>query len=227
ERSHGQHTNTDEITQLNTTNQPKIHLIKSKSRVASYLARKTSDPGKSEKNLPLAPNVDNKNISVSVTNKSLTPHKEFVATHKFVAPNVDSKNLSPKIKTSRTSNNQLHVNNNTILEKNNTSKKKKAKPPLEKKPKQEFSKENIKQNESTEKWVNKQYNPKKCKRFVTHLLPESFPRQVKKLRELVKENENRVKLIGVTTDARWDGIVKTTIITQSNIVQIFLKYLDS
>ncbi|CAG8754393.1 26589_t:CDS:2, partial [Dentiscutata erythropus] len=77
---------------------------------------------------------------------------------------------------------------------NNTLKKKKAKLPLERKPKQEF---------------------------ITHLLPESFPKQVKKLRELVKENENRVKLIGVTTDTHWDEIVKTTIITQSNIVQIF------
>src|ERR1700752_1551328 len=47
ERSHGQHTKTDEITQLDTTNQPKIHLLKSKSSAASYLARKTSDPGKS------------------------------------------------------------------------------------------------------------------------------------------------------------------------------------
>ncbi|CAG8449965.1 14222_t:CDS:10 [Dentiscutata erythropus] len=107
ERSHGQHTNSDKITQLDTANQPKIHLTKSKSCATSYLARKTSDPDKSKKNLPLAPNV-----------------------------------------------------------------KKKAKPPLKRKLKQEFSKENIKQNELTKKW--------------------SFSKQVKKLRELVKENENRI-----------------------------------
>ncbi|CAG8812507.1 21554_t:CDS:2, partial [Dentiscutata erythropus] len=179
--------------------------ISCKSHVASYLARKTSDLGKSKKNLPLAPNEVKNKLTTYTLNK-----------------------------TSRTSNNQLHVNNNMILEKaiepnivtnniapqsknetilspiqkgnNNTLKKKKEKLPLERKPKQEFLKENIKQNESAEKWVDKQYNPRKCKRFITHLLPESFPKQVKKLRELVKENENRVKLIGVTTDAHWDEI---------------------
>ncbi|CAG8787599.1 11251_t:CDS:2, partial [Dentiscutata erythropus] len=172
EKSHSQHTNSDEITQLDTTNQPKIHLTKSKSRAASYLARKTSNPGKSEKNLPLVPNVSNivtNNVTLQSKNKTI---------------------LSPIQK----------GNNNTL-------KKKKAKPPLEKKPKQEFSKENIKQNESTKKWVDKQYNLRKCKRFITHLLPESFSKQVKKLRELVKENENKVKLIGVTTNTHWDEIV--------------------
>ncbi|CAG8738320.1 28773_t:CDS:2 [Dentiscutata erythropus] len=114
ERSHGQHTKSNEITQLDTINQPKIYLVKNKSCAASYLARKTSDPGKSEKNLPLAPNVDSKNLSPNnVVKNKLTTYT-----------------LS---KTSRTSNNQLHVNNNMILEKTikpNTSKKKKAKPPL-------------------------------------------------------------------------------------------------
>ncbi|CAG8790497.1 27069_t:CDS:2, partial [Dentiscutata erythropus] len=162
--------------------------IKKERSHASYLARKTSDPGKSEKNLLLAPNVGSKNLSLNnVLNKTT---------------------LILENKTNRTPNNQLHVDN-MILEKTvkpNIPKKKKTKPPLERKPKQEFSKENIKQNESTEKWVDKQYDPKKCKRFIIYLLPESFPKQVKKLKELVKENKNRVKLIEVTTDDRWDEI---------------------
>ncbi|CAG8822964.1 26424_t:CDS:2, partial [Dentiscutata erythropus] len=109
--------------------------ISCKSRATSYLAQKLVTQAKAKKNLPLAPNVDSKNLSPNnVLNKTT---------------------LTPEIKTSQTPNNQLHVNNNMILEKTvepNTSKKKKVKPPLERKPKQEFSKENIKQNESTEKW---------------------------------------------------------------------------
>ncbi|KAF0488313.1 hypothetical protein F8M41_022339 [Gigaspora margarita] len=67
-------------------------------------------------------------------------------------------------------------------------------------------------------------------------LTQPKPNQSKKLFndeqcEIVKENEKRNKLIGVTIgevnkeeSSQWQEIVRTTIITQSNLVQIFLKY---
>ncbi|CAG8537331.1 13448_t:CDS:2, partial [Dentiscutata erythropus] len=216
ERSHSQHTNSDKITQLDTANQPKIHLTKSKSHAANYLARKTSDLGKSKKNLPLAPNMDTKKY---FTNKPTTKfEKELAATHKFVAPNMVKNKLTTYTlnKTSRTFNNQLHFNNNMILEKaiepniitnnvtpqsknktilspiqkgnNNTLKKKKAKPPLERKSKQEFLKENIKQNGEVEETLNKVLPSKKGKKKEDELPKD----QLRKMGQIIKQKLNKL-----------------------------------
>ncbi|CAG8449978.1 8072_t:CDS:2, partial [Dentiscutata erythropus] len=177
--------------QLDTTNQPKIYLIESKSCAASYLARKTSAPGKSKKNLPLAPNVDSKNLSPNI-----------VVKNKLITYTLN--------KTNRTPNNQLHINNNMILGKAvepNTSKKKKAKPPLERKPKQEFSKENIKQNEEVEETLNKVLPSKKGKKK-----EEELPKdQLRKMGQIIKQKLNRLDKAIVDGEIAKDTKIEQTI----------------
>ncbi|CAG8758809.1 4967_t:CDS:2, partial [Ambispora leptoticha] len=46
------------------------------------------------------------------------------------------------------------------------------------------------------------------------------------LKEQVKRNNQRHKLIGTTCDEKWNEIVKTALATYSNILQIFLTYQE-
>ncbi|KAF0339050.1 hypothetical protein F8M41_016391, partial [Gigaspora margarita] len=75
-----------------------------------------------------------------------------------------------------------------------------------------------------ENWVNQKYNRKLHEYFTNKLLPEDFNECVKKLRKQIQANEFRKKYIGITIDGKWSTIVKAALLTQSNILQIFLSY---
>ncbi|CAG8759040.1 4547_t:CDS:2, partial [Dentiscutata erythropus] len=213
ERSHGQHTNSDEITQPDTANQPKIHLTKSKSYAASYLAQKTIK--------------DKLKLTTYTLNK-----------------------------TSQTSNNQLHVNNNIILEKafepnivtnnvtpqsknetilspiqkgnNNTLKKKKVKLPLERKSKQE----------EVEETLNKVLPSKKGKKKEDEFSKD----QLRKMGQIIKQKLNRLdkaildgeiakdtKIEQTIQDLNWrlEQINKTYSYTQGLTEEEIEEYLES
>ncbi|CAG8497126.1 14629_t:CDS:2, partial [Gigaspora rosea] len=78
--------------------------------------------------------------------------------------------------------------------------------------------------ELKENWVNQKYNRKLHEYFTNKLLPENFNKCIKNLKKQIQENEFRKKYIGITVDGKWTTIVKAALLTQSNILQIFLSY---
>ena len=51
---------------------------------------------------------------------------------------------------------------------------------------------------NSEGWIESKYSPNRHHKFIQNLLPQSYEKQLKRLKEIVKENEQRNKLIGVT-----------------------------
>ncbi|CAG8686936.1 7395_t:CDS:2, partial [Ambispora leptoticha] len=76
------------------------------------------------------------------------------------------------------------------------------------------------------KWVDKEYYNLKYKTLIQKLIPYQLKEQEALLKEQVKRNSQRYKLIGTTCDGKWSEIVKTALATDSNILQIFLTYQE-
>ena len=69
----------------------------------------------------------------------------------------------------------------------------------EKKKKVQFTIANSKESKKeSSKWIETKYSPKWNQYFIQNLLPQAYDKQVKRLKEIVKENEKRNKLVRVT-----------------------------
>ncbi|KAF0514981.1 hypothetical protein F8M41_017464 [Gigaspora margarita] len=196
----------------------------------SYLARKTGDLVASEKNLRLAPNV-----SIKLTQIEPNQPKNCLMTNNVSRKDTTRIQTNP-YDTNKIQNNEqmrLPIQSHRIaIVKPVTNQINKVQVLPKKKLKVQFQIAKQKEKNSENKnWIEEKYSSNRHHKFIQNLLPQLYEKQLKRLKEIVKENEKRNKLIGVTIgevskeeSSQWQEIVRTTIITQSNLVQIFLKY---